>query len=230
MAAPTPRNATPHVSSSSSAVGTATAVLDTHATGDYLLVFLAVKSVTTVTPPAGWAIVKGGNSGGVFLGSYQQTTLAASSSETNPQFTLSPAAAFSAHAYSVPMPNSNTINRAGVNNTAGTSATPDPPSNTSFGGTQDYLWFAAAGVNGTTAINSAPSGYSNFTGTAGPSSIAAGVGTAWKTALASLTEDPGTFGIGASTNWQAATLAVWDPPTGGGGSTHVANNLLFGIG
>ena len=227
MAAPTPRNATPHVSSSSSAVGTATVTLDTHAAGDYLLVFLAVKSVTTVTPPAGWALIKGGNSGGIFLGSFQQTTLAASSSETNPQFTLSPSTTFAAHAYSIPMPNSGTINRAGVNNSVSTTGNADPPSNTSFGGAQDYLWFAAAAVNLSASISAGPSGYSNFTATGPGTAIT--VGTAWKQALASVTEDPGAF-TNTSGNWNAATLAVWDPVTGGGGGTHVANNLLFGIG
>jgi len=226
MAAPTPRGATPHVSSSSSTVGTATVTLDTHAVGDYLLVYLAVKSVTTVTPPAGWVLIKGGNSGGIFLGCYQQSVLAASNAETNPQFTFSPSATYAAHAYSIPMPNSGTINRAGVNNSSSTSGNADPPSNTSFGGTQDYLWFAAAAVNTSASISAGPSGYSNFTATGTGTNVT--LGTAWKQALASLTEDPGAF-TNTSGNWNAATLAVWDPVSGGG-STHVASNLLFGIG
>ena len=131
--------------------------------------------------------------------------------------------------YSVPMPNSGTINRAGVNVSAGTSATADPPSNTSFGGTQDYLWLAAAAVNAATAINSAPSGYTNFTGTAGANSSSIGLGTAWKTALASVTEDPNTFGLGASVNWTADTLAIWDPVTAGV-TSHGGNAMLLGIG
>jgi len=223
MTAPTPRGATPHVSSSSSTVGTATVVLDTHAVGDYLLVFLAVKSVTTVTPPAGWALVKGNNTGGIFLASYQQTTLAASSSETNPAFTLSPNSTWVGHAYSIPMPNSATINRAGVNGATGSSTTADPPSNTSFGGTQDNLWLAAAAVNGSTSISAGPSGYSNFTASGTGTSIT--LGTAWKQALASVTEDPGAF-TNTSGAWCANTLAVWDPVTG---TTHIPTNMLLGI-
>ena len=226
MAAPTPRGATPHVSSSSSTVGTATVTLDTHAVGDYLLVYLAVKSVTTVTPPAGWALVKGNNTGGIFLASYQQSVLAASSSETNPAFTLSPNSTWAAHAYSIPMPNSAAINRAGVNNSSSTSGNADPPSNTSFGGTQDYLWFAAAAVNTSASISAGPSGYSNFTATGTGTNVT--LGTAWKQALASLTEDPGAF-TSTSGNWDAATLAVWDPVSGGGGSTRAATNMLMGI-
>jgi len=55
------------------------------------------------------------------------------------------------------------------------------------------------------------------------------VGTAWKTALASVTEDPGTFGLGSSVNWTADTLAIWDPVTGGV-TSHGGNAMLLGIG
>jgi len=229
MTAPTPRSATPTVTSSGTTVTAPTITLSPHQTGDYLLVILAARNVTTVTAPGTWALIKGGNTGGVFLGLYQQSALAASNAETNPQFTFSPASTYTAHAYSVPMPNSGTINRAGVNVSAGTSATADPPSNTSFGGTQDYLWLAAAAVNAATAINSAPSGYTNFTGTAGANGSSIGLGTAWKTALASVTEDPNTFGLGASVNWTADTLAIWDPVTAGV-TSHGGNAMLLGIG
>jgi len=224
MTAPTPRSSTPTVTSSSAAVASPTITLAPHQAGDYLLVWLAAKTVTTVTPPAGWALIKGGNSGGIFLGCYQQSALAASNAETNPQFTFSPSATYAAHAYSIPMPNSGTINRAGVNAAAGTSATADPPSNTSFGGTQDYLWFAAAAVNTSASISAGPSGYSNFTATGTGTNVT--LGTAWKQALASLTEDPGTF-TNTSGNWMADTLAVWDPA-----SVVIARaptNMLLGV-
>jgi len=106
MTAPTPRSATPTVTSSGTTVTTPTITLSPHQTGDYLLVILAARNVTTVTAPGTWALIKGGNTGGVFLGLYQQSALAASNAETNPQFTFSPASTYTAHAYSVPMPNS----------------------------------------------------------------------------------------------------------------------------
>jgi len=229
VTAPTPRSSTPTVTSSSSVVASPTIVLNSHQAGDYLLALLAVKNVTTVTPPTGWAVIKSGNSGGIFLGLYQQSVLAASNSETNPQFTFSPSSTYVAHAYSVPMPNSGTINRAGVNNAVGTSATADPPSNTSFGGTQDYLWLAAAAVNGSTAISAGPTGYPNFNANAGANGSSIGIASAWKTALSSLTEDPSAFTLGASVNWNAGTLAIWDPVTGGGAVTRVPTNMLLGV-
>ena len=228
MTAPTPRSSTPTVTSSGTTVTTPTLPLSPHQIGDYLLIFLAVKNVTTVTAPGTWGTIKSGNSGGVFLGLYQQSTLAASNAETAPQFTFNTGCTYTAHAYSIPMPNSGAINRAGVNNAVGTSATADPPSNTSFGGTQDNLWFAAAAVNINTAINSGPSGYPNFTASPGANGSSVGLGTAWKQALASVTEDPGTFGLGASVNWNAGTLAIWDPVTGGG-SIRVPTNMLLGV-
>jgi len=230
MAAPTPRSSTPTLSGSATNATTATATLAPHQVGDYLLVFLAGRGTGTITPPAGWAAIKSGTTGGVALGLYQQSTLAASNSETNPQFTFATSSSFKAHAYSIPMPNSGAINRAGVNIASGSSAAADPPSLTSFGGTQDYLWFACMSLSGASTITAGPSGYSNFNANAGSSSSDCGIATAWKTALASVTEDPGAFTNG-SNQWLADTLAVWDPVTGGGGgSAHVATNLLFGIG
>ena len=228
MTAPTPRSAVPTLSGSASNVSTATATLAAHQTGDYLLVFLAARTPTSVTPPTGWAAIKSGLTGGVYLGLFQQTTLAASSSETSPQFTFGTATTYKTHAYSIPMRNSGAINRAGVNATSGNNTAADPPSNTSFGGTQDYLWFASMVLSGNSAITAGPSGYSNFNANAGSTSADCGIATAWKTALASVTEDPGAFTNG-SNQWIADTLAVWDPVTAAA-TSHAGNAMLLGIG
>ena len=228
MTAPTPRSATPTLSGSASNVSTATATLAPHQTGDYLLVFLAARTPTTITPPTGWALVRGGGTGGVFLHLFQQNTLAASSSETNPQFTFGTATTYKAHAYSIPMPNSGAINRASATPlSSGNSAAADPPSLTSFGGTQDYLWFASMVVSGSSAITAGPSGYSNFNANVGSGSSDCGIATAWKTAIASVTEDPGPFTNGTN-QWLAETLAVWDPVIAGVAG-HLSTNLLLGI-
>jgi len=229
MAAPTPRDSTPTVTSSGTNVTAPTLTLAPHQTGDYLLIFLAVRGVTTITPPGAWAYVKGGITGGIALGLYQQSVLAASNSETNPQFTFNTGCQYTSHAYSVPMPNSGTINRAGATHTSGTGTSADPPSLTSFGGTQDNLWFAAASASGATVISSGPTGYTNFSANTGANGSGVSLGSAWKTALASVTDDPSAFTLGASVNWMADTLAIWDPVSGGGGGTHVATNMLLGI-
>ena len=226
MTAPTPRSATPTLSGSASNVSTATATLAPHQTGDYLLVFLAARTPVTITPPTGWATIKAGASGGVALGLYQQSTLAASSSETSPQFSFTTATTYKAHAYSIPMPNSGAINRASANISLGNSAAADPPSLTSFGGTQDYLWFASMVLSANSAITAGPAGYSNFNANVGSSGSDCGIATSWKTGLASVTEDPGPF-TNATNQWLAETLAIWDPVTVVTGRP--TSNLLLGI-
>ena len=213
MTAPTPRAAVPTPSYQTTTIangntGTFTVTLMPHQAGDYLVVFIALKNVTAVDVPAGWAAVRENGTGGVWLGAYQQSTLAASSSETNPVFTIhsSGNGTGEAHPYSIPI-TGGSILRAHVNGSSGTSATADPPSLTPFGGTQDYLWFAEAAVNGNTSISAGPSGYSNFTASSNSTGVT--LATAWKQATAATTENPGAF-TNSSANWVANTFAVWD--------------------
>ena len=230
MTAPTPRGAVPTPSFQNTTIangntGNFTVTLMPHQAGDYLIVILALKNVSAVTPPSGWAAVRENATGGVWLGVYQQSTLAASSSETNPVFVITSSGTGTgvAHPYSIPM-TGGSILRTSVNAANGTSTAADPPSITPFVGTQDYLWFAEAAVNGNSAISAGPSGYSNFTASGTSSNVT--LATAWKQSTAATTENPGAF-TNSSANWEAGILAVWD--TVGGGSSHVPTNMLLGI-
>lgn len=87
----------------------------------------------------------------------------------------------------------------------GTSATPDPPSETPAGGLQNYLWIAVAGNDDLNVdITAASSGYNDFiTAENEPSHI----GSAWRH-LASTFENPGTFTQDSSAFWRAATISI----------------------
>ena len=229
MTAPTPRSAVPTPSYQTTTIangssGNFTVTLMPHQVDDYLVVFLALKNVTSVTPPTGWAAVRENGTGGVWLGTYQQSTLAASNSETNPVFSIlsSGTGTGVAHPYSIPI-TGGSILRAHVNGSSGTSATADPPSLTPFGGTQDYLWFALASVNGNTSISAGPSGYSNFTASSTTTNVT--LATAWKQATAATTENPGAF-TNSNANWVANTFAVWDSAPV---ITRVPTNMLLGV-
>ena len=229
MTAPTPRSAVPTPSYQTTTIangntGTFTVTLMPHQVNDYLVVFLALKNVTAVDVPSGWAAVRENASGGVWLGAYQQSTLAASNSETNPVFTIhsSGNGTGEAHPYSIPI-TGGSILRAHVNGATGSSTTADPPTLTPFGGTQDYLWFALAGVKLDTAISAGPSGYSNFTASSNSTGVT--LATAWKQATAATTENPGAF-TNTSTNWVANTFAVWDTAPV---ITRVPTNMLLGV-
>ena len=94
----------------------------------------------------------------------------------------------------------------------GTSSTPDPPSITPTGGSNDYL-FLATDVNfdGRRTVSTGPSGYSldqTFATGGGPSGGTGGLASLGKTAT---TEDPGTFGISGSSFWETHTIAVHPP-------------------
>jgi len=232
MTAPAPRDAVPTPSYQTTTIsngntGNFTVTLMPHQINDYLFLILALKNVSAVDVPTGWAAVRENSNGGVWLGTYQQSTLAASSSETNPIFTIhsSGNGTGEAHPYSIPI-TGGSILRAHVNGASNTTGSADPPALTPFGGTQDYLWFALAGVKADTAISAGPSGYSNFTASSNTTGVT--LATAWKQSTAATTENPGTF-TNTSTNWVANTFAVWDT-VGGGGGTHVATNMLMGIG
>lgn len=85
----------------------------------------------------------------------------------------------------------------------GASTAPDPPS-LSPGGTKDFLWMNAIGVDGGT-ITDSPSGYSGtwWSGTGG-------VAHRWVNASS---DDPGTWTLSTSRNWAAVTLAIWPAPS-----------------
>lgn len=127
-----------------------------------------------------------------------------------------------AHPYSIPI-TEGSILRAHVDGSSGTSTSADSPTLTPFGGTQDYLCFALAGVNGNTSISAGPSGYSNFTASSNSTSVT--LGTAWKQSTAATTENPAPF-TNSSANCVANTIAVWDTlPV----IARVPTNMLLGV-
>ena len=98
----------------------------------------------------------------------------------------------------------------------GTSTTPNSDSLTPTGGSKDYLWLAIVGSEGQSA-SAAPTNYTDLL-TVDVTNCAAHSA---ERALTAASEDPGTFTIGASVGWVAATIAI-HPAAAGGLSIPVA--------
>jgi len=95
---------------------------------------------------------------------------------------------------------------AGTAVTGTTSATPDPPSlDPADWATEDTLWVAWFGCNGTGVVSAYPT---NYTGNqTNIQQTAIGVGFATRE-FAAASDDPGTFTKGSSTPWSANTFAI----------------------
>lgn len=91
-----------------------------------------------------------------------------------------------------------------VQATAATNA--NPPSHTPAGGSADYLWIAAAAIDGQITASAAPTNYSNLQAQAASGATGASIATAERQRTAS-SEDPDTFTTG-SQEYVTATLAV----------------------
>jgi hypothetical protein len=100
----------------------------------------------------------------------------------------------------------------------GTSATPDPPSVSPSGGSQDYLFIAFAGMGGEeidddTWGNTPPTNYTpspprqKSCGTAG-TNLGGLVLSAERALTTGSAEDPGTFGVDVSAAWRSQTLCI----------------------
>ncbi len=90
--------------------------------------------------------------------------------------------------------------------TGGSDSSPNPPSHTPVGGSQDYLWIAGAMSSRSSTITVAPTNYSNFLAT-GLVTGSPGLGTAER-ALTASSEDPGVFTSSVSKDWVTFTIAV----------------------
>lgn len=97
----------------------------------------------------------------------------------------------------------------------GDSATPDAPSLTPSGGSDEYMWIAAMGMdNGTTEITGYPTNYSlgqikhDWADEGFSSAPGAGMASRLLTAAS---ENPGTFAIDAADQWLANTFALAPP-------------------
>ena len=91
----------------------------------------------------------------------------------------------------------------------GTSANPNPSSNTPTFGAGNTMWIAASYSDGVSNVTSAPSNYGSLTqaysGTVG--SNGATMATAFRN-LNAASEDPGTFTLSSSVGWGANTIAI----------------------
>ncbi len=98
--------------------------------------------------------------------------------------------------------------------TTGASTTPDPPSHTPSGGSDDYLWLAFAGMDVDTTTRTLDNYPSNMTHASpaeqeaiGTTTISCGMAGDAHAANAS-SFDPNTFGINESDAWAAVTISI----------------------
>jgi hypothetical protein len=180
--------------------------------GDTLFVFAAVDANPTVTPSAGWTLIRRDTQ--AYTGSAQTTLLytkvADGTSADNLAVTLGAAENFAAKTWCF-VDDCQVVTTAPSNPTAGGGSSPNPPSVT-LDRVRDALWFACIGYSGTgTALAAAtePAGYAyqgspivTLTNSAGVRLHAA------MRELSVQTEDPATFGQVLAL-YTAYTVAVY---------------------
>jgi hypothetical protein len=141
----------------------------------------------------------------------------ATGGESNPTFTSSGSTRSATIAYRISGAEHPDLVAPQIGTTAtGTSTTPDPPSVTPSGGTQDYLFIAFFGGAGEEAdddtwVNSGPTNYTNLLqkacGTAG-SSLGGKIGSAERQLNTGSAQDPGTFNQDVNTAWRAQHICI----------------------
>ncbi|MGE0774265.1 MAG: hypothetical protein AB7G25_04585 [Sphingomonadaceae bacterium] len=216
MTSPTPRAFVGTPSGTTDATSFAI-TLPTHEAGDTLGICL-VSDGTPGISCTGWTQIQSGATAGSTAKGFifVKDEVAASSSETNPTFISDGAQQYAAIAFSIP--GAAKLNVEASSGANGLSTSPDPPSFSPSGGSQDYLWLAfAATDNGSgITVTGVPSGYTE------PATISGGVangngngctaGLAYKQSTAS-SDDPSAFTLALGEQWGAFTVAIWGTGT-----------------
>lgn len=97
---------------------------------------------------------------------------------------------------------------------AGTSTTPDPPSRTASWEADENLAIAVMGKRASAAFSAYPSGYTTDQLSATQGNVLSAMATRQTTGA---TEDPGSYTLGTSVGWWAATIMVRSAPPKPGG-------------
>ena len=198
--------------------------------GELLLIFTSVDGGSTITPPSGWDTVVSEAIGGQvqlrvfsrivdgtegFAGTGDSVTYTTGDNQLGVFVSVRIA------------DDDSTANPPEATATPGTSATPDPPSLTPTGGSAEYLWFAVAGWDSNPTADSVPTDYTSVASFVHANAAGTGISVAQRT-LTATSQDPDTFGIGASEQWGAATVAIY--PVAAGGSTVAVAAVLPTLG
>jgi hypothetical protein len=97
--------------------------------------------------------------------------------------------------------------------TSGTSTTPNPPAlNPNNWGSEDTLWFAAAGAAASATFSAFPGSYTNTSSDVAGGASAASLGIA-RRELNTASEDPGTFTVSSTVVWQAVAIGIRPIPS-----------------
>jgi len=186
-----------------------TAVLPTHAADDVLLACYGYSyHSATWSTPSGWTLLQAQGGLAVF---YKKAT---SSSETDPTSTYNAAGSagwFTCALTGAEDPATQAPEVAGAS--GGYNKYPDPPSVTPTGGSKDYRWVVMeTNSDGRRTCDNGPSGYDGTNNL--QETYDTGVGSAGGTggmssrAYTGSSEDPGTFTLSNSSNWDAVTIAI----------------------
>lgn len=106
----------------------------------------------------------------------------------------------------------------------GLSTTPNPPSLSPSGGSDDYLWIAVGGINDSITISSYPTNYTDGVSINSNTSGGRVASIAARRELNASSEDPGVFTLTTSEGWGSATVSI---PSG---SAPAGTNMSINIG
>lgn len=166
----------------------------------------------TASWPAGWTEIKDFANGGITAAAAYR--IADGTEGSSISVTQSAGAQAAALVYRITGQDSTVAPQASTG-ASGTSNAPDPDALTPSAGGKDYLWLAIAGARD--SINTISAYPTNYTlGQASVESSASDangtrLGSAGRT-LAASTENPGSYTISGSNDWQAFTISIAGPP------------------
>ncbi len=107
----------------------------------------------------------------------------------------------------------------------GTSTIPDPDSLTPTSGSKDYLWIACGVANAEPTMSSIPTDYTDGLHVAGAFEGGNCRVYSARRELNASSENPGTFTIGASSEWRAITLAIHPAVSANAPTGHILGPL-----
>lgn len=202
--------------------------------GNLLLAFLAIDGISTImTLPTGWTAIKSdldnGNSSALFSAFYKQSDGSEGASEdwviNGVTTEKSTHATLRISGHINPGTQAPEVSTGAAD--AGADTAPDPDAVTPTGGSKAYLFVAAAGLDGISAlITGDPTNYLNGQNHVGTS----GGGTSIMTAerlLTAASDDPSAFTLDSAARWAAMTVVV-HPAAAGVENASVLNGLIGG--
>jgi hypothetical protein len=175
--------------------------------GDLLLVLFATDGAPTITTPSGWDQLLHTNNGSVRATAYTKVAIGTEGG-TTVDFVSSAGEEAAAQVYRITAWYGSLDGVERATSATGTSANPNPPTDSPSWGAADTLWLAVYFAPDGNNVTAYPANYTNGLNTeSGNDTEAASMGSA-RRELNAAAEDPGAFTIQASIPWIAQNIQI----------------------